>query len=675
MTCPTRSQVAVLGLLTLTAIRQSPLTAQEPHGWRYDSLTPAGLEAYADSQIAAAGDILERMLRQRGPRTVENTLRQWDEMRIRANAARVVSYLRVSHPDSAIRAAAGRAESRIAAFNAKLRVNRRAYEAIVAIDTTGADAETRFYLNQIRRLYHQAGIDRDDATRARIAALREAITALEQRFQTNVLSDSMALAFDTGSALAGVPPEWLQARRHGPRGEIIVAGPDLDALVRLAANPETRERAYVTANNRAPANRAILDSLLAARYELATIYGARSWAEWQLRETMAGSPEGARAFLAELRRRSEAVNRRDVAQATERLRAAGDTPAIPLPVSDYAYQNRRTGPDVPGAPGAALRVYFPYARVRDSLLALARELIGLEFRPAPDLSVWHPSVEPYRVYDGGRLAGIAYFDLHLRAGKDPRNASTSLIRTGVRGRVVPEVVILGGVLRGDPGDPQLMGPVAVGTLFHEFGHLVHFIVSTRPWWGTSGLPDEFDFREVPSILFERLAQDPTVFRRFARHYQTDAPIPDSLVGQVGSFGPNGALITGHWRSLMSLALHEGPPESTDSIVRATFAEAQPPGAPLLALPDSAIHPEWMFYHLATYEAAYYTYQWSGAVAIDLISKFEHGLLDTAMTHRYRREILEPGGSRSAMAMVESFLGRPFSLDAWAATISAPPARP
>ena len=96
---------------------------------------------------------------------------------------------------------------------------------------------------------------------------------------------------------------------------------------------------------------------------------------------------------------------------------------------------------------------------------------------------------------------------------------------------------------------------------------------------------------------------------------------------------------------------------------------------LLALPDSAIHPEWMFYHLAGYQAAYYTYQWSGAVALDLISKFEHGLLDTAMTHRYRREILEPGGSRSAMAMVESFLGRPFSLDAWAATISAPPARP
>jgi thimet oligopeptidase len=339
------------------------------------------------------------------------------------------------------------------AFNTRLRLDRRAYEAITAIDTTRADPEARFYIAQIRRLYQQAGIDRDDPTRARIAALRETITGLAQRFQANVLSDSMALAFDTGSELAGVPPEWVQARRHGPHGEIIVAGPDLEALVRLAANPETRKRAYIAAGNRAPANRAVLDSLLGARYELATIYGARSWAEWQLRETMAGSPERARAFLAELRQRSEEFNRRDVEQAVQRLRAAGSTPATPLAISDYAYQNRRAGPDVPGGGVAALRVYFPYARVRDSLLALARELIGLEFRPAPDLSVWDPSVEPYRVYDDGRLAGIAYFDLQLRGGKDPRNASASLIRTGVTGRVVPEVVILGGMLRAVPATP------------------------------------------------------------------------------------------------------------------------------------------------------------------------------------------------------------------------------
>jgi Zn-dependent oligopeptidase len=168
-------------------------------------------------------------------------------------------------------------------------------------------------------------------------------------------------------------------------------------------------------------------------------------------------------------------------------------------------------------------------------------------------------------------------------------------------------------------------------------------------------------------LFERLALDPAVIRRIARHYQTDAPIPDSLIAQIATFGPNGALITGHWRSLMSLALHEGPPRNIDSIVRATFAEAQPRGPPLLALPEASIHPEQMFFHLATYEAGFTpTSGRESGPRSD--QSFEHGLLDTAMTHRYRARDPGAGGSRSAIALVESFLGRPFSLDAWAATI-------
>ncbi|HEU5219976.1 MAG TPA: M3 family metallopeptidase, partial [Gemmatimonadales bacterium] len=242
----------------------------------------------------------------------------------------------------------------------------------------------------------------------------------------------------------------------------------------------------------------------------------------------------------------------------------------------------------------------------------------------------------------------------------------------VRGRVIPEIAITGVMGREGTGEASLMGPQAVTTLFHEFGHLVHFIISTRDWLGTSGLPEEFDFREVPSILFEGIARDPAVVRRVARHYQTGAAMPDSLLAVLTSFRSAGVIDGGTWRALMSLGLHEGVPGNIDSLVRSTFAEAQPPGPPLLALPEAPIHPEWSFWHLGGYEAAYYTYLWSGVIALDLQSRFNGGLLDTATTHRYRRLMLEPGNSRSARSMVESFLGRPFSLDAWAATLKAAP---
>src|SRR5258705_1885957 len=288
---------------------------------------------------------------------------------------------------------------------------------ISGIDTTRADAETRFYVAELRATSRRAGVDRDDTTRARIAALRAALTGLQQRFETNILQDTASIAFESTSDLAGVPPDWVAAQRRGPRGEIVVPVQALLPVTRQARSGATRIRALLALWSGAPANHALLDSLLRTRYALATLLGYRSWADYQLEEYMVGSADGARAFLDSLRVLSAESVRRELAERRQALAAAGDSGAASRPwpsISDYGFGARGDAPGGGGEGGAALRPYFPYSRVRDGLFALARDLMGLEFRPAPDLPVWHPSVEPYRVYEGGRLIAKAYLELHAR---------------------------------------------------------------------------------------------------------------------------------------------------------------------------------------------------------------------------------------------------------------------
>jgi len=617
-----------------------------------DRLTPAMIDSYMDRHLAEAHASLERLLRVRGPRTIENALRPYDEMRGRVNGTRVVSLLRRAHADSTIRAACERAESRLQQFTRGLRLDPRVYRMILAIDTTTADAETREYLLEERTAFRRAGVDRDAATRARIAALRSDLTRLEQRFEANIAADTTSLAFATEGELAGMGGDWIAARQRGPRGEVIVVGEELQAVTRQATDSATRARALVAAWNRAPANRAVLDTLLRVRHALATLLGYQSWAAYQLETYMSGSPDSVRAFLGALQRMAAPAALRDF-DARRGARAW-------LVMSDFTEAQVR-GLGVGGL-GPALRPYFPYAQVRDGLFGLARDLLGLEFRPATDSPGWSPTVETYRVYEGDRLIAKVYLDLRASPGRSVQGAATGVLRGGIRGGPPVEVVILGGMVpRAEPG---LMGPQGVVTLFHEFGHLLHVMLSARPYYWTSGAPPEADFDEVPSTLFEQWAHDTAVLHRIARHYQTGAPAPDSLLVRMVAAAPQGSGIALQWRARMSLELHDGSPDRVDSIVRATFAASQPAGVDV-RLPAAEIHPEDTFFHLSSYEAAYYTYLWSAVISQDILSRFDRGLLDTAVVHAYRRELLDVGGSRPAMESLRAFLGRPFNLDAWA----------
>ncbi|HTL05208.1 MAG TPA: M3 family metallopeptidase [Gemmatimonadales bacterium] len=639
------------------------LISQQP-ALQFDRLVPGQLEAYVDGILTNARRSLDRLLAMSGPRTVANTLRPYDDFRIALNAARVVSLLRTQHPDSLIRVSATRAETSLASFNRAWRADPRVPAMLAAVDTSSADSEVRYWLRRELEAFRR-DYGRDPAARARVVALRAELDGLEQRWDENLRYDTVTVAFDS-AALVGMRPEWLAGRARGPGGTLLVGDQELRTVATDAMNPATRERALVL-SWRPRRNQYLLDTLLRARAALASELGERSWASYQLRDAMAGSPERVRAFLDEVRRVTAPGVRRTIEQ-----RAAPGSTSILLSDFMYAAPDSAAGP---GRPETALRPYLPYPRVRDGMLELARDLLGLEFRPAPDLPVWEPTVEPYRVFEHDSLIGRVYLDVHFRSGKSIRGASTANFRLGVRGRAITEAAIIAGMVRSRPGETPLLGPQPMGTLFHEFGHLLHNLLSVRDWFATSGLPTEFDFREVPSVLFEEWARDPAVLARFARHYQTGEPPPPALLELLRRAGPTNealAAVQSEWVSRFSLELHDRPPGNITAIVRQTFLDNQPPGLPVqIRLPQGDLHPEVALPHLGNYGPSYYTYLWDQAIARDLLSRFEHGLLDTAAVHAYRRAILEPGRSRPALELIEGFLGRPLSLDAWVRSLSRP----
>jgi Zn-dependent oligopeptidase len=264
--------------------------------------------------------------------------------------------------------------------------------------------------------------------------------------------------------------------------------------------------------------------------------------------------------------------------------------------------------------------------------------------------------------------GRFYLDLHPRPGKLPFGATFDL-RAGITGRQIPEAMLVARLPGGEEGDPGLMdltGVTGVTTFFHEFGHLMHWMLSVRPYASTGGWPDELDFVEVPSQMLEEFIQQPIVLRRLSGHVDTGAPIPDDLLRRIreaDAFGRSMQVSQFAAVSTLSLELHNRPATAVnpDSLAREAFATVLGADlAPEMHFPTS-------FDHLGTneYSATYYTFLWSAVIAKDLWGAFDPAEpLDPQMARRYRNEILAPGKSRPAAASVRAFLGRPFTLARW-----------
>jgi thimet oligopeptidase len=646
-----------------------PATPDPLHAWA-EGNEPATLETWVSQRLDEEKADVEKLIAVTGPRTIENTLRPYDDAINTLTIAGDNAFLLYSLADAPnLRDKAQALTNKISSAATDLSLNQRVYAALAAIPLPANDPATRHYLERTLLQYRLSGVDKDEATRKQIRALQDKITDLTLAFGRNIADGTLNITA-TRAELDGLPTDYIA--RHKPDADgtytLTTDQPDVKPVLNFASDAGLRRRMYLAYKTRAfPRNTQVLRDLLDTRQKLAIALGYLHFADLSTADTMIGSAANVVRLIDQVDAVSRPAAEREYAEilAFAQQKRPGLTS---LSQSDKEYwheQYRRAKYDFNAQ---VVRPYFPYAEVQAGILSTAARLFRVSFKPVKDAIVWDRSVDTFDVFDAapgnqGKLLGRIYLDMHPREGKDKWFSAGSVI-PGIAGRQIPEGMLICNFSGGTAGDPGLMQYDEVVTYFHEFGHLMHHILGSQGQWsGAGGFNVESDFVEAPSQMLEEMFHDTAILQSFGKHYQSGETIPVSLIAKMNAASAYGRASDLQWFlqfSTYALELHNQAPDGLDfdALWTADTRRFSP------FTPVDGIHYYSSFTHLEGYASNLYTYLLDKVIAIDFFSQFDrHSLLDGPTAMRYRRTVLEPGASKPAAELVRDFLGRPQGIDA------------
>jgi len=606
--------------------------------------------------------------------TVENFLIPLDQIVVAARDVGAHGGLLFQvHPDPAMRQAGRELSEHSDRFFNELRVSETVYARLRAIDLSKEDPATRWGFEKWLREMRRTGAEQPASQRKEIVRLANELDEVENEFSENISSSVRSVVTEGAESLRGLPPDFIAAHRPDAEGKVRITTryPDVFPVMSYADDADLRRRVHFEFMNvAAPDNLRVLARLLEERRTFARLLGYSDFAAYAVEDKMSERPEVVETFLDRVTNLVKGPSSTEVARLLARKQK--DHPEATRleewdgPLAATGYYGTKVRQEEYGVDLRALRAYLPYTAVRDGLLGLCRELFGLEFRRDPAAELWHPSVEAFDVLRNGEPTGRCYFDFVPRAGKF-NHAAHFTVRTGVRDGGLPQGALICNFLDDKtPVAEARMEYRDVVTFFHEFGHLLHNLLSGHGRWASSGMGSvERDFIEAPSQLFEEWARDPATLARFARNPDTGEPIPAALVARLKeseAMGRASFVLRQAGLASVSLEVHLRDPKGLDpsALYREIFAQRV--GVPV----DPEYHVMASFGHLTGYSAFYYTYLWSSVIARDLLTPFEAkgSLTDRGVAERYANEVLAPGGSRPAAELVRNFLGREHNFDAF-----------
>jgi thimet oligopeptidase len=659
----------------------------------------AALEAWVAAALARHQAALDALLAEPGERTLENTLRRYDDAVAELSAAgSQLNLLDSVHPEKAMRDTAQAEIQKVAQAGVALGLNQGVYRALSEVplgspetgngagiapgnSPANADQATRHYLERTLLGYRLAGVDRDEPTRTRLAELQEKATLLSLTFGRAVQEGGKQVIVEDASELAGLPADFLASHQPAAEGEhlgrivLTTEFPDYLPVMTFAESASLRRRMLLAYQTRAyPANKQVLLDLLAVRREIANLLGFETWADYATADQMMESSAKMQAFLDELEEATREGAAREYASVLAFARQHCKNLGQPFPEaidgSSRGYWLELYRRSAYAFDSQSVRPYFAYERAERGVLALVEQLFRVRFEPVSDAAVWHESVKTFDVYDAlrpedePRRLGRFYLDMHPREGKDKWFSAHPLI-PGIAGRQAPEAALICNFPEAKGDDPGLMQHSDVVTYLHEFGHLMHAILGgQQPWAGISGIATEGDFVEVPSQMLEEFFRDPALLANFAHHYQTGEPIPAELVermNRAGAFGRADSVRTQLFYTSYSLDTHRLDPATLD--LDALLVEDYQRFLPYTWVEGNRLYAS--FTHLTGYSSNYYTYLYDKVIALDFFNLFPRtNLLDETVAGRYRETVLATGGSRPGKAIVREFLNRAQSAEAF-----------
>jgi oligopeptidase A len=657
-----------------------------PH---FDRITPPDVAPAMDVLLERANAALETVTAPDFPAHWETIAKVLDVATEQLGTAwGAVSHLNSVADTPELRAAYNAALPRVTEFWTRLGADERLYAKYKAIDPASLSPEQRqAHLNAVRN-FVLSGAELTGTVKERFAQIQERQAELSQKFSENALDATDAYAYyATQDELVGVPDDVQQTARAAAQADgkvgykLTLKMPCYLPVMQFAARSDLREklyRAYVTrASDQAEGdarkfdNSALIGEILALRREEAQLLGYANFGEVSVVPKMAKSPDEVIGFLRDLARRAKPYAEKDVADlrkfAAEHLSLAEpqawDWPYISekLKEARYAFSEQE------------VKKYFTAPKVLAGLFKIIETLFEVSIR-RDSAPVWNPAVEFYRIEREGQLVGQFYLDQPARTGKrggawmDDVRARWQRPDTGVLQTPVAHLVC--NFAEGVDGNPPLLTHDDVITLFHEFGHGLHHMltqVNERDVSGISGV--EWDAVELPSQFMENFCWEWDVLKHMTAHVETGAPLPRELFDKMiaaKNFQSGMQTLRQIEFSLFDMLLHTDHDPAQDFMpllnqVRSEVSVLTPPAFSRTAHTFSHIF-------AGGYAAGYYSYKWAEVLSADAYAAFEEtagsdGLPSTETGRRYREAILEAGGSRPAMESFKAFRGREPSLDA------------
>ena len=651
--------LCLLLIILASVLFAQKITVSQPTIWA-SKPDVAAFEKIENDRLAAVQRSIDTLLAVKGNRTIENTLVPYDEaVRQNDSVAYFAGLMEQVHPDATFRDHATAMVTKASAVQTAISLNHDVYNALSALDLSKADAATRYYVQRQLLEFRLAGVDKDEATRARLKKLNDEASEENSMFDRNI-SDGQKVVEADPSELDGMPQDYIDRHKPGADGKIHITTdyPDALPVFKFAKSDSLRRRVSHAFDTRAyPKNQEVLTSLMKTRYEIATLLGYSSWADYNAADKMIAKGHNIADFIQQVDDASRPLAQKEFEMllAEKQKTDPGATKVYDHEAGYLSELVRRTKYDFDSQ---STRPYFPFTQVKQGILDTAADLFHVTFQQEPDVPAWDPAVESWIVIDRGKAIGRLYLDMHPRPGKYS-HAEMAQVLDGVRGKQLPEAILVCNFPVPTASDPGLMEYGDVKTFFHEFGHLMHHILGGQQQWaGIAGISMESDFGEAPSQMLEEWIASPQVLAKFARHYKTGEPIPAELVARMNrasAFGRGGWVGSQDNYSAISYDIYKTKPENVnldtvalDDTLRYMF---------ITPLPDG--HSWASFGHLGGYSSAYYTYLWDKVIAEDFFLQFDHqNLLAGDAPMKYRRVVLEPGGSMSANDLVKNFLGRP-----------------
>ena len=585
-------------------------------------------------------------------------LAKWDDTSIELeNVIGPVAILASVHPDSRVRDAGQDCLVQFSSLQTEIYQNEELYRRVSAIKPANAvQTELR---QDLLNGFEDSGVSLPPDKRERVKHLDNRITTLSQEFGKNIRDNTTKLTFTLAEA-KGLPQSYIDRTKDG-KGNIVVGFdyPDFVPFMANAENEEARKRYYIEYQKRGTAkNLELLDEIIALRKELASLYGYPTFAHYVTRRRMVEKPETVDSFLREVSRAVTEVEKRDLEEVRKFKAQALGSPLARTKLHrwDLSYWRERLREKRYAVDQEAMRQYFPAKATQDWLIDITQRLYGVKFEAAV-VPVWHPEVQYFDVKDAasGNFIGGVYLDLYPRDGKYKHAAAWPVRGVSTRVGRKPVSVLVTNF------DRKGLTFEEVETFFHEFGHVMHGVLSETQYNQHSGTSVQLDFVEAPSQIYEEWAKDPRALELLKAHCGGCPAIDAATLQRLKEserFGRGIDYARQHLYAAFDMALAgQNAGKSLDAWKRLE-------GATPLGYVAGSEFPG-TFGHIASgYAAGYYGYMWAEVIGLDMLSAWNGDLLDPAVGMRFRKSVLARGGELPAKDIVQQFLGRPVNSKAF-----------